>query len=108
LHRGDRFVDEALRLRPGQRRGVRLRLLVLVFGSGGEARALVPMTAGATGPRTPVAGLVAAVTNPPHEPGRDRHQQDRAHVAASLEASPWGQRFAAIGVAPNCLPDTPT
>jgi HD domain len=36
-----------------------------------------------------VAGLVEAVTNPPHEPGRDRHAQYREHVAASLEASPW-------------------
>src|ERR1700689_4485231 len=34
------------------------------------------------GPR--VAGLVAAVTNPEYEPGRDRHQQYREHVAASL------------------------
>jgi hypothetical protein len=38
-----------------------------------------------------VAGLVAAVTNPPHEPGRDRHEQYREHVAASLEASPWAR-----------------
>jgi HD domain len=38
-----------------------------------------------------VAGLVAAVTNPPHEPGRDRHEQYREHVAASLQASPWAR-----------------
>jgi HD domain len=38
-----------------------------------------------------VAGLVAAVTNPPHEPGRDRHEQYREHVAASLEANPWAR-----------------
>ena len=37
-----------------------------------------------------VAELVAAVTNPPHEPGRDRHEQYREHVAASLEASSVG------------------
>jgi hypothetical protein len=41
------------------------------------------------GPR--VAGLVAAVTNPEYEPGRDRHQQYREHVAASLDASPWAR-----------------
>jgi hypothetical protein len=38
-----------------------------------------------------VAELVAAVTNPPHEPGRDRHEQYREHVATSLEASPWAR-----------------
>ena len=38
-----------------------------------------------------VAELVAAVTNPPHEPGRDRHEQYREHVAASLEANPWAR-----------------
>ena len=38
-----------------------------------------------------VAELVAAVTNPPHEPGRDRHEQYREHVAASLETNPWAR-----------------
>ena len=38
-----------------------------------------------------VASLVASVTNPPHEPGRDRHEQYREHVAASLERSPWAR-----------------
>jgi hypothetical protein len=28
---------------------------------------------------------------PPHEPGRDRHDQYREHVAASLETSPWAR-----------------
>jgi predicted HD phosphohydrolase len=41
------------------------------------------------GPR--VAELVAAVTNPEYEPGRDRHVQYREHVAASLDASPWAR-----------------
>jgi HD domain len=41
------------------------------------------------GPR--VAGLVGAVTNPEYDPGRDRHQQYREHVAASLDASPWAR-----------------
>jgi hypothetical protein len=38
-----------------------------------------------------VATLVASVTNPPHEPGRERHEQYREHVAASLRASPWAR-----------------
>jgi hypothetical protein len=38
-----------------------------------------------------VAGLVAAVTNPGHQPGRDRYEQYREHVAASLETSPWAR-----------------
>jgi hypothetical protein len=38
-----------------------------------------------------VAELVAAVTNPAYEPGRDWHEQYREHVAASLEASPWAR-----------------
>jgi hypothetical protein len=41
------------------------------------------------GPR--VAELVGAVTNPEYDPGRDRHEQYRAHVAASLDASPWAR-----------------
>jgi hypothetical protein len=40
---------------------------------------------------TRVAELVASVTNPPHEPGLDRHEHYRQHVAASLEASPWAR-----------------
>ena len=38
-----------------------------------------------------VADLVAAVTNPVWEPGRDEHEQYREHVAASLEACPWAR-----------------
>lgn len=38
-----------------------------------------------------VAELVAAVTNPAYQPGRDKHEQYREHVAASLEASPWAR-----------------
>ncbi|MDO3705184.1 HD domain-containing protein [Micromonospora sp. C28SCA-DRY-2] len=41
------------------------------------------------GPR--VARLVAAVTNPAYDPGRDRHEQYREHVAASLEREPWAR-----------------
>lgn len=38
-----------------------------------------------------VAELVEAVTNPEYEPGRDRHEQYREHVTASLEANPWAR-----------------
>ena len=37
------------------------------------------------------AGLVAAVTNPEPGPGRDRHEQYREHVTASLQTSPWAR-----------------
>jgi hypothetical protein len=37
------------------------------------------------------AELVAAVTNPAWEPGRDADEQYREHVTASLEASPWAR-----------------
>jgi len=33
--------------------------------------------------------LVAAVSNPVYQPGRDEHEQYREHVTASLRASPW-------------------
>ena len=45
--------------------------------------------AGRFGPR--VAELVAAVTNPEYDPGRDRHVQYREHLAASLDRSPWAR-----------------
>jgi hypothetical protein len=38
-----------------------------------------------------VAELVAAVTNPPHDQRRDRHEHYREHLAASLETSPWAR-----------------
>ena len=38
-----------------------------------------------------VAELVLAVTNPPREPGLDRHEQYREHVAQSLRANPWAR-----------------
>jgi (p)ppGpp synthase/HD superfamily hydrolase len=37
------------------------------------------------------AELVAAVTNPVADPGRDWHEQYREHVTASLRASPWAR-----------------
>jgi hypothetical protein len=41
------------------------------------------------GPR--VADLVAAVTNPDYDPARDKDEQYREHVAASLTAAPWAR-----------------
>ncbi|MEU4680073.1 HD domain-containing protein [Micromonospora sp. NPDC023737] len=41
------------------------------------------------GPR--VARLVAAVTNPRYDPTRDRDEQYREHVAASLDRDPWAR-----------------
>jgi (p)ppGpp synthase/HD superfamily hydrolase len=38
-----------------------------------------------------VAELVRSVTNPEYDPDRDRHEQYREHVAASLENDPWAR-----------------
>jgi HD domain len=55
---------------------------------GGQQEALTVITA-QFGHR--VAELVSAVTNPEYEAGRDKHEQYREHVTASLEASPWAR-----------------
>jgi HD domain len=55
----------------------------------GSQRDALAVLAAEFGPRA--AGLVAAVTNPEPEPGRDRHEQYREHVATSLAASPWAR-----------------
>src|ERR1022692_2495137 len=57
-------------------------------GGGGPAGALAVIAA-QFGDR--VAELVAAVSNPAYEPGRDKHEQYREHAAASLEACPWAR-----------------
>jgi len=59
------------------------------LATGGEPQDALAALAAQFGDR--VAGLVAALTNPPHEPGRDRHEQYREHVASSLQASPWAR-----------------
>ncbi|OJF12051.1 HD domain-containing protein [Couchioplanes caeruleus] len=38
-----------------------------------------------------VAELVRSVTNPEYDPHRDRNEQYRTHVAASLEQDPWAR-----------------
>jgi hypothetical protein len=55
---------------------------------GGQPAALAAI-AQQFGPR--VAELVGAVTNPEFAPGRDKAEQYREHVAASLELSPWAR-----------------
>jgi hypothetical protein len=56
---------------------------------------------GGSAPRT--AALVAAVTNPGWEPGRDEHEQYREHVLASLEASPWARVIKASDLTDNAV-----
>ena len=67
---------------------------------GGRADALGVLAA-RYGGRT--AALVAAVTNPEYEPGRDEHQQYREHVAASLDASPWARVIKASDFTDNAI-----
>jgi hypothetical protein len=57
--------------------------------TGDETEAALAALAERFGAR--VADLVRAVTNPPREPGRDRHEQYREHVAQSLETNPWAR-----------------
>ena len=67
---------------------------------GGQQAALAVL-AGRFGART--ATLVAAVTNPGWEPGRDKHEQYREHVLASLAASPWARVIKASDFTDNAV-----
>jgi hypothetical protein len=59
-------------------------------GSGpADQQTALAVLAAEFGPR--VADLVGAVTNPPHVPGRDEHEQYREHVASSLRDNPWAR-----------------
>jgi hypothetical protein len=49
------------------------------------------------------ADLVAAVTNPVYEPGRDEYEQYREHVAVSLQASPWARVIKASDFTDNAV-----
>ena len=49
------------------------------------------------------AALVAAVTNPEWEAGRDEHEQYREHVLASLHASPWARVIKASDLTDNAV-----
>ncbi|SCF09111.1 HD domain-containing protein [Micromonospora viridifaciens] len=78
-------LDPLRRLRPGTSDAARGPGAV---GDDPTAAALAVL-ADRFGPR--VARLVGAVTNPPYDPGRDRHVQYREHVAASLDREPWAR-----------------
>jgi HD domain len=65
---------------------------------GGRPAALAALAAG-FGPR--VAELVAAVTNPEYDPGRDEHEQYREHVTDSLRRWPWARVIKASDFADN-------
>jgi hypothetical protein len=67
----------------------------------GTAQGALKAMAGMFGART--AGLVGAVTNPAWEPGRDRDEQYREHVAASLEACPWARVIKASDFTDNAV-----
>ncbi len=67
----------------------------------GGPQAALALLAGRFGART--AELVAAVTNPEWEPGRDEHEQNREHVLASLHASPWARVIKASDFTDNAL-----
>ena len=68
---------------------------------GGDRRAALAVLAGRFGGRT--AALVAAVTNPEWEPGRDEHEQYREHVLASLAATPWARVIKASDFTDNAV-----
>jgi hypothetical protein len=67
----------------------------------GGRQAALAVLAGRFGGRT--AALVAAVTNPEWEPGRDEHEQYREHVLASLAASPWARVIKASDFTDNAV-----
>ena len=67
----------------------------------GGRQAALAVLAGRFGART--ATLVAAVTNPRWEPGRDKHEQYREHVLASLAASPWARVIKASDFTDNAV-----
>ena len=71
------------------------------LATGGGRQAALAVLAGRFGDRT--AALVAAVTNPGWEPGRDEHQQYREHVLASLAASPWARVIKASDFTDNAV-----
>lgn len=67
----------------------------------GGRQAALAVLAGRFGART--AALVAAVTNPAWEPGRDKHEQYREHVLAALQASPWARGIKASDFTDNAV-----
>jgi hypothetical protein len=70
-------------------------------GAPGDRAGALAVLAAQFGDR--VAELVAAVTNPAYQPGRDKHEQYREHVVASLEASPWARVVKASDFTDNAV-----
>jgi hypothetical protein len=68
---------------------------------GGARQAALAVLVGRFGNRT--AALVAAVTNPCWEPGRDEHERYSEHVLASLAASPWARVIKASDFTDNAV-----
>jgi hypothetical protein len=68
---------------------------------GGGQQAALAVLARRFGART--AALVAAVTNPAWEPSRDKHEQYREHVIASLGANPWARVIKASDFTDNAV-----
>jgi len=68
---------------------------------GGNREAAFAVLAAQFGERT--ADLVAAVTNPVYEPGRNHHEQYREHVIASLQANPWARIIKASDFTDNAV-----
>jgi hypothetical protein len=67
----------------------------------GDHAAALAVLVGQFGDR--IAGLVAAVTNPPWQPGPDVDEQYRVHVTESLEASPWARVIKASDFTDNAV-----
>jgi hypothetical protein len=68
---------------------------------GGSRQDALAVLAGQFGERT--AELVGAVTNPVWDPGRDKHEQYRQHVAESLDDSPWARVIKVSDVPDNAV-----
>jgi hypothetical protein len=68
---------------------------------GGGRQAALAALAGQFGERT--ADLVGAVTNPAWDPGRDKHEQYREHVAESLDGSRWARVIKVSDITDNAL-----
>jgi hypothetical protein len=79
----DTVEDHAREIAPGGRQGA------------------LEMLAGQFGERT--ADLVGAVTNPAWDPGRDKHEQYREHVAESLDGSRWARVIKASDITDNAV-----
>jgi hypothetical protein len=68
---------------------------------GGGRQGALEVLAGQFGERT--ATLVGAVTNPAWDPGRDKHEQYREHVAESLDGSRWARVIKVSDITDNAV-----